>query len=101
MTTPRRANIRLLIASAAALLSVIALGYTIVYRIDTTNQIREQTVINCRQVENVKVAITGVLVDAKIRALSVAPVDPAIRKALESYYGRQLARFAPDECPNP
>ena len=100
MTTPRRANIRLIIASAAAFLSVVALGYTIVYRISTTNQLRKQTAINCAQIENLKAAITGVLLDSKTRSLS-RTADPAIVKAIESYYDRQFARFAPDKCPNP
>jgi len=100
MTTPRRANIRLIIASAAAFLSVVALGYTIVYRISTTNQLRKQTAINCRQIENLKSAISGVLIDSKITSLT-RTADPAIRKAIEAYYDRQLARFAPDQCPNP
>jgi len=100
MTTPRRANIRLIIASAAAFLSVVALGYTIVYRISTTNQLRKQTAINCRQIENLKSAISGVLIDSKITSLT-RTADPAIRKAIEAYYDRQLARFAPHQCPNP
>jgi hypothetical protein len=100
MTTPRRANIRLVIASAAALLSVIALGYTIVYRITTTNELRKQTAVNCRQIENLKSAITGVLADSKTTSLNRTS-DPAIRKAIERYYNRQFARFSPDPCPNP
>lgn len=99
MTTPRRANIRLILASVAALLSVAALGLTLVYRINTNNQLRKQTVSNCQDIENLKAAITGVLIDSKITSLNRA-ADPAIRKAIEQYYGRQLDRFSPDQCPN-
>lgn len=100
MTSPHRANIRLVIASAAALLSVIALGYTIVYRITTTNELRKQTAVNCRQIENLKGAIADSLIDSRDTSLGRA-ADPAIRKAIEQYYERQLARFSPDQCPNP
>ena len=63
-------------------------------------QFREQTASNCRQIEILKVAITGVLIDERAGVLNDNP-DPAIRKAVESYYARQIERFAPDDCPNP
>jgi len=99
-TEPRSFPWRLFLASLAALLSLAALGTSIAWRVNTTNTFREQTVSNCRQIENLKVAITGVLADSLTESLNRNP-DPAIQKAIQNYYARQLARFAPDECPNP
>lgn len=100
MTTPRRSSARLILAAVAALTSVVALGFTLVYRINTTEQFRQQTADNCRQIENLKSAITAVLIDSKITSLARA-TDPALKKAIENYYARQFARFAPNQCPNP
>ena len=97
---PRHFPWRLFLASLAALLSLAAIGLSVAWRIHTSNEIREQTVTNCRQIEVLKVAITGVLIDERAGVLNDNP-DPAIRKAVESYYARQLARFSPDDCPNP
>ncbi len=91
---------RLMIASTAAAMSLIALGLTFTWRVTTSNQFREQTASNCRQIELLKVAITDVLVDERNGVLKESP-DPAVREAVQSYYDRQLARFAPDDCPNP
>lgn len=99
MTTQHRSTVRLLFAASAAVLSVAALGLVLVYRTSVSEQFRKQTADNCRQIENLKTAITGVLVDSKLASLD-RNTDPALRKAIEHYYTRQLARFAPDKCPN-
>lgn len=95
----RRSDLRVLfLAGLAAAMAMVALGLTLVFRTSQSEQFRRQTETNCRQVENLKTAITSVLIDGKTTALQRTQ-DPAIRKAIESYYDRQLARFAPDSCP--
>ena len=79
---PRAFPWRLFLASLAALLSLAALGTSIAWRVNTTNTFREQTVSNCQQIEVLKVAITGVLIDERARVLNNNP-DPALRKAVE------------------
>lgn len=98
---PRRliAKSDLLLAALAAAIAVLALAVVVVYRITVSEELRRQTVTNCRDIETIKAAISGVLIDSKVAAMSRNP-DPAIRKAIERYYARQLARFAPNECPN-
>lgn len=93
-------RIKLLGAGVIASLAVLALGITLVYRANASDTLRRQTAINCRQVENLKQAISLVLLDARARALGRTS-DPAVQKALEEYYDRQVARFSPDSCPNP
>lgn len=95
----RRPDLRVLfLAGIAAAMATVALGLTLVFRTSQSEQFRRQTAVNCRQVENLKTAITSVLVDGKVTALQ-RNQDPAIRKAITSYYDRQLERFAPDSCP--
>lgn len=89
----------LLLAALAAAVAVLALAVTVVYRITVSEELRKQTATNCRDIETIKAAISGVLLDSKVEAMS-RNSDPAIRRAIERYYARQLARFAPQDCPN-
>lgn len=90
---------KLLGAAVVAAIAVVALGFTLVYRINVSNQFREQTRSQCRQIEALKEAITAVLLDgrgnivARKRQFSPAQYRYALR-----YYDRQLARFQRKEC---
>lgn len=93
-------RIKLLGSGIVASLAALALGFTLVYKTNSAEALREQTHDNCTQIENLKGAIRDVLEDGKVRALGNNG-DPAVEKAIVEYYDRQLARFARDECPNP
>lgn len=89
---------KLLAGAVVAALSLIAVGSVMVYRFHMNERMREQTAENCMNIETLKAAVVGMLEDAEVASLRSSR-DPAIRKAIEAYYNRQVLRFAPQDCP--
>lgn len=90
---------RLLAVAVAAGLSVVAIGVTIVERVQTEQQFQSQTHANCEAIETLKAAITDVFNDGRQRVIARrTELDPAAYRESIAYYDRQLARFQPKEC---
>lgn len=90
---------RLLGAGVVAVVALMALGATLVYRTNTTNQFREQTKDNCKTVEALKSAILLVFQDGRQNLEARKGALTASEYArLDEYYKRQFARFAPKPC---
>jgi uncharacterized protein YcfL len=90
---------KLLGAAVVAALALVALAVTLVYRINVTQQIRGQSVQQCRQIEALKDAISSVLRDGRANVVARHhKLSPAQYQYALSYYDRQLDRFRPKEC---
>lgn len=90
---------KLLGAAIIAAMSLVTLGFTLVYRVDTSERFREQTVDNCRKIEELKAAITDVFEDGRARLVSRRDeLDPNVYRESLAYYDRQLERFKRKEC---
>lgn len=98
----RRPDLRVLtIAALAAIISVCALGLTLIARTNQGEQYRKQTAANCRAVESLKTRIRDTFKDAQARAASNPNLPPSVRKSVLAYYDRELARYAARPCPHP
>ena len=90
---------RLLAVAVAAALSVVALGITVVERVQNEQDFAMQTHQNCMAIENLKAAITEVLEDGRDRVIARrADLDNASFQESMRYYDRQLRRFQPRRC---
>jgi len=102
MRLVRNHELRLLIiAAVAAAVSVVALSVSIVVRSNQTEQFRKQVATDCVALEAIKEQIRGVFEDNKEAVRSRAILTPRQKAAFTRYYNRQLARFAPNDCPSP
>lgn len=93
-------RVKLAGAAVVACISMVALGVTVVYRFDTAHQLRVQTVNNCQSIEQLKMAISDVFREGRARLRERQPeltLSEYLR--MSDYYRRQLARFAPHQCP--
>ena len=88
-------------AAVVASVAMVLLGFALVYRIEVTHEFQEQSYANCQQIENLKAAITDVLVDSRTASLSRSGLSAAELRLIRTYYQRQLARFAAAECMAP
>lgn len=96
----RRWTVLLGACAASALLSLIAMGATLVSRARSSDEFKAQTSQQCHAIEAVKSAIRLVFKD-QLGSLERrrAQLDPAQYRIARDYYQRQLNRFAPTECP--
>ncbi len=92
---------RLLIAAVIATLALASLGAVLIYRVTTGQQFREQSSQNCMAIEAIKGAITLVLNDSLTAVENRPDLSAAQLVAVRAYYKKQLARFAPADCPKP
>ena len=98
----RNHELRLLvIAAAAACLSIVALCVSIIVRTNQTQQFREQVATNCMGFEAIKTQIRGVFQDNRASLTPRTDLTAAQRRAILDYYTRQIKRFKPLDCPNP
>lgn len=94
----------LILAAASAVLALAAVGFMLVHRTSVSETFRAQTSTNCAELEKIKAQIRGVFQESleSARQRSVrGEIDAAQWRLIQDYYGRQLARFAPIDCPNP
>lgn len=90
---------KLLGAAVVAAIAVVALGVTLVYRINVSQRFREQTTEQCLQIEALKDAITAVLLDGRANVIArKAQLSPQEYQYALTYYQRQINRFQPKEC---
>lgn len=90
---------KLLGSAVVAAVAVVALGVTLVYRINTADRFEETSRHQCRQIEALKEAITGVLRDGRARVEARRDdLSPAQYRTSLDYYDRQISRFRPKEC---
>lgn len=93
-------NRTLMVAAAAAIVSLVAMGAVLVQRVNVTQRFREQTAQTCRTTEALKSAIRLVFQDylgeLEKRRAQISASDYA---AVREYYERQLKRFAASACP--
>lgn len=105
MMSPRRLLLRenrvLTIAGIAAALSIIALCVLLVGRVTVNQRFQEQTATNCQSIEELKGTIRATFMEAQARALERDNLDAAQLRAIHNAYDKELARYAPEECPNP
>lgn len=96
----RRGMLLLALCAASAALAVAAMGATLVYRANVSNEFRRHTSEQCHALEAVKSAIRLVFQD-NLTALERRrkTVDPAQYRIAHDYYQRQLERFNPTQCP--
>lgn len=90
----------LTIAGAAAALAIIALCLLLVVRTSTNTQFQRQTAANCMSIESLKATIRATFLEAQTRAAGRRDFDAAQRAAVDAYYDRELARYAPKDCPD-
>lgn len=100
VTVGRRGIVVLAVCAASAVLSLAAMGGTLVYRANVSDEFRQHTSEQCHAIESLKAAIRLVfqdnLTDIERRRTTI---DPAQYRIARDYYQRQLARFAPAQCP--
>jgi len=94
-----RGSLILGICAASALLSLAAMGATLVYRARSSDEFKMQTTAQCKAIESVKAAIRLVFSDqlAEIERRR-ASLDETQYRIAHDYYQRQLDRFKPTTC---
>lgn len=86
------------LAALAALFALAALCIVLVLRTSQAEQFREQSATNCTQINLLKSAIRGVLDDSERASLQREGLTADQVEMITTYYERQRARFAADEC---
>ena len=92
-------GLRLLAVSAVlACLSLVALCLVLLIRTNQTQEFREQSAENCRQINVLKTALRETLADGERASLNSVGGDIERRRIIMEYYQRQRNRFADDTC---
>ena len=92
-------GMRLLAISAVfACLSLVALCLVLLIRTNQTQEFREQSAQNCRQINVLKASLRQTLDDGERVGLERAGDDIERRRFIMDYYKRQRERFADDQC---